>query len=762
MNRELFESRAGVFLEVAVPVPLRRTFTYRAPPALAGTLEPGSRVAVPFGPRKLAGFVLGAAEPPPEGTRIRDIAGLLDPLPLFTDELLRFLREAADYYLHPLGEVLRAAAPALPSEAMAALRKQGFLATGEALPGTRIATRKVVVARLADGAPIGEARLGKSQRVLVQLLSERGEVTLDELRRHVDNARAVLRALEQKGLATATEREVAADRFFEGEAPASRGPTPNPAQAASIEAIVARLGQGGGFLLHGITGSGKTEVYLRVIAEARARGQGALMLVPEIALTPQLVARFRARFGDAIAVLHSELNERERNDAWRALRSGRVDLAIGARSALFAPVRDLGVVVVDEEHDGSFKQEDGFRYQARDMALLRAHRAGAVCVLGSATPSLESHQLAERGKLTRLELRERATRQSLPPVEIVDLAVHRKGPSGQRMLSGPLHRAIEACLARGEQAILFLNRRGFSPSLRCGDCGELLECPACSVALTMHKGVRMLRCHYCDFTAPYTNACILCGSPDVIELGLGTEQLEQALGQVFPSARVARLDRDTASGEGVEAVLDRLRAREVDILVGTQMVTKGHDVPGVTLVGVILADQSLGFPDFRAAERTFQLLEQVAGRAGRGERPGKVILQTYVPDEPAVRCAQRHDYYGFCASELPTRKEHGYPPFGRLVAVRVDAGAEHQAEAAADALARFARSRPEVKDNRVEVLGPTPAPIARLRGRHRYRFLLQSSDRRALRAVAAAVSGQIDAGVAPARATLDVDPVAML
>ncbi len=750
---------ASDYVEVAVPVPLRRAFTYRVPQSLRGALVQGSRIAVPFGPRKLAGYVLGEATQPPAGTRIKNVAGLLDPRPVFTAELLAFLREAADYYLHPLGEVLRAAAPALPSEAMAALRTDGFLDPGETLPGARIATRKALFVRLGENREL-PARLGKSQRLLLQLLAERGEVALDELRRHLKNPRNAIRALEPKGLVSTVEREVAADRFFADEVARIPAPDPNSAQASAIAAIVARLGQGGGFLLHGVTGSGKTEVYLRVIAEARARGQGALMLVPEIALTPQLVARFRARFGDDIAVLHSELSDRARNDAWRSLRSARMNLAIGARSALFAPVRDIGVIVVDEEHDGSFKQEDGFRYQARDMALLRAHRARALCVLGSATPSLESHELVRRGKLTLLALPERATPQALPPVEIVDLARHRSGPSGQRLISAPLHRAIEHCLAHGEQAILFLNRRGFAPSVRCDACGELLECPSCSVSLTAHRGARVLRCHYCDFSAPY-GLCTKCSSPHLMELGLGTEQLEQTLAAIFPTARVARLDRDTASGQGVEAVIDKLRAHEIDILVGTQMVTKGHDIPDVTLVGVVLADQSLAFPDFRAAERTFQLLVQVSGRAGRGERPGRVVLQTYLPEEPAIVFARTHDYAGFVERELAARREHLWPPFGRLVAVRVDAAADGAAQHAVEELARVANAQPQVHAQAVEVLGPTTAPIARLRGRYRYWFVLRSQDRRALRAVALALRQRIDDGVAPARASVDVDPVNM-
>jgi primosomal protein N' (replication factor Y) len=751
------------YAEVAVPVPVRHAFTYAVPKPLAALLAPGSRVAVQFGPRKLAGFVVALTDTPPAQGRTRPIAGLLEREPVLTTELLAFLQAASEYYMHPLGEVLRAAAPAVPSEAMKTLRAQGFLDAGESLPGPRIATRSVLVVRsvpASDGADVG--KLGKSQRVLLDLVRERGEVTLDELRRHIKNPREAVKKLAARNLLTTSEREVAADRFFADDAQLVPAPTPNAEQRAAIDALVAQLGQGGGFLLHGITGSGKTEVYLRLIAEARARGKGSLMLVPEIALTPQLVSRFRSRFGDGIAVLHSELSDRERNDAWKSLRAGRVDVAIGARSALFAPVQDLGVIVVDEEHDGSFKQEEGFRYQARDMALLRAQRAGAVCVLGSATPSLESYRLCERGKLTKLELKARATQQALPPVEIVDLARHKSGPGGQRLITGPLHHAIEHNLTQGEQTILFLNRRGFSPSVRCTACSKVLECASCSVALTLHKGASVLRCHYCDFITPHTGVCISCGSPHVKELGLGTEQLEQVLTKLFPSARVGRLDRDTASGIGVEAVLDRLRNREIDILVGTQMVTKGHDVPHVTLVGVILADQSLAFPDFRASERTFQLLTQVSGRAGRGERPGRVILQTFQPTHPAIAAAQRHDYRAFSEGELEARDELGWPPFGRLVAVRVDATDEDVADRIASELAAAARAHPAVRAEQVSVLGPAPAPIARLRARYRYRFMLKGAELRSLRAVAAVVRDRIDAGVAPARVALDIDPVSML
>lgn len=754
-------------VNVAVPIPLRRLFTYSVPARLAAGVKEGARVAVPFGKRKLAAFVVGEAQPPEPGMKVRAIADVLDDAPLFEPELLAFLISAADYYMHPLGEVLRAAAPALETRKLDALRKQGFLDDGERLPGRRVAVRTHAVARaLIDQLP--DVKLGPSQAKLLARVIERRELALSELRGTLANARATARTLAQKGFIALEERELPADPFFAPDVQRETPPTPTAAQQRAIDAILARLpadaaAAGGGFLLHGVTGSGKTEVYLRVIAEARVRGLSALMLVPEIALTPQLVSRFRARFGDELAVLHSELSERERAQAWHGLRSGRVSLAIGARSALFAPVQKLGVIVVDEEHDASFKQEDGFRYQARDLALLRAHRAGAVCVLGSATPALESWQLAQQKKLTYLELPQRANAQSaLPSVELVDLTNMRSGPTGAYYLSQPLMAAIGESLAQREQSILFLNRRGFAPSMRCRSCGELLSCPACSVTLTKHRRARRLRCHYCDFGISADAACPKCGCAELIELGLGTEKLEDELQAAFPQARVARLDRDTAASEGVGEAVERLRRGEVDILVGTQMVTKGHDIPNVTVVGVILADQALAFPDFRAHERTFQLLTQVAGRAGRGDRPGRVLFQTFQAEHPAIQFARGHDYVGFCRWELQVRNELLFPPFARLAAVRVDAGDEDQASRAANLLADLARRHPHVQRDTVQVLGPAPAPIERLRGRYRYRFLLRAAERGPLRAVASMLAKRLDDGVAPARASLDIDPYSML
>jgi len=758
---ESIEAIEAKYVEVALPVPLRKLFSYAVPSQLQGALHPGSRVAVTFNRRKLAGFVVAGRDELPEGVaRAIRVAGLLESEPVFTPELLRFLEQAAKYYMHPLGEVLRAAAPALPSGAMRRLRADGFLEAAENLPGQKVAHHRTwkVSATAEDPAAV---RLGARQKKLMECLEGRESVLLEELRSQVNDPRAVVRALADKGLVRYEEVEAVRDPFFRTPVSRDTPPVATAAQEVAIQSVCAALGQdrGEAFLLHGVTGSGKTEVYLRAIDEARKSGRGAILLVPEIALTPQLVGRFRARFGDDIAVLHSGLTARQRDDAWQSLRKGRVQVAIGARSALFAPVADLGLIVVDEEHDPSFKQDEGFRYHARDMALLRAQYAKAVCVLGSATPSVETYHRANQGLIRLLSLPTRATGATMPEVEIVDLRRHRRGPSGQQLLSGPLHQAIGSCLESKHQAIIFLNRRGFAPSLRCASCGSVAECPACSVALTEHRGQGALRCHYCDFHRAVAVPCASCGSGEYKRLGVGTEQLQKGVEESFPNATVARLDRDTASGDGVEEVLDRLRSGDVDVLVGTQMVTKGHDIAGVTLVGVALADQSLAFPDFRASERTFQLLAQVAGRAGRADSPGKVVLQTYQPDHPAVLLAAKHDYESFFAEEIRDREEVGYPPFARLVSVRVHAGAESDARSATQALAETARMQPAVREGAVQVLGPAPAPLVRLRGRYHYRLLLKSTDRRLLRNVTAHLAARIDQGLAPAQASLDIDPL---
>jgi primosomal protein N' (replication factor Y) len=765
-----------LFADVAVPVPLARAFTYEVPARL-GELRPGARVVCEFGRRKLVGVVLGVGErEAPVGMKTKPVGALVDAEPVLPAELLAFLQELASYYLAPIGEVLRLALPALERETARVAAAQAALDLGR-LEGKKVGGRRVLYARSTDAVEAPGSLRGQAAAVLAWLRAQ-GEAKVASLEDKWGNARAALKKLEQKGLVALDEREAPRGPLFATSEARDEAPVLTDAQRTAVSRIERALAGDDGaraFLLFGVTGSGKTEVYLHAIAAAIARGKGALVMVPEIALTPQLVARFRARFGDDVAILHSGLGDADRHAMWTRLRRGEVKVAIGARSALFAPVPDLGLVLVDEEHDASFKQEEGVRYHARDMALLRAHRAGAVVVLGSATPSLESVALVEKGKLEQLRLPDRARREAtLPKVTIVDVRRIGAGPSGNKLVSIPLHRALEETLDAKEQAILFLNRRGFAPSVVCDACGTVETCQACSVALTFHRrGPRApgelvpmhgrLRCHYCNFEGPLPARCSSCGAGELQLEGLGTERLEATIAESFPTARVARLDRDVAEGARSEAVLDRMRRGEIDVLVGTQMVTKGHDLPNVTLVGVVNADAALSMPDFRAAERGFQLLVQVAGRAGRHDRPGRVLVQTRSPDHPAIVFAARHDVDGFLAHELRDRREVGYPPFARLALVRIDAVSEDVARGAAALVAAHAKTCDDAKLRRVDVLGPSAAPIARLRGRYRFRVLLRAAERRPLRAALAAAAAAVrDVVDRRARVVFDVDPVAML
>ena len=668
--------------------------------------------------------------------------------------------------------------PGRASARLSALAEEGLVEVGDAVVDRR--PTPMVMFAVAVPAPAGgvPARAA-AQRALLAKLALPGAAGVD-VRTLTVTEKNLLRTLIKRGLARIERRPVRGKEGFASDALALLGAavgtaaaatsatarplTANAAQAAAISALGAALGKGfTTFVLHGITGSGKTEVYLQVIAEARAAGRGALVLVPEIALTPQLAARFRARFGEDVAVLHSGLPPRDRLAAWRRLREGKVGIALGARSAIFAPVQRLGVIVVDEEHDSSFKQDDGVRYNGRDLAVVRAQRAGAVAILGSATPSLESYQNTLQGRFRLLTLPERATPRPLPSVEIIDLRRHPVGPDG--LLSGALAEAVAANLAAREQTILFLNRRGFSTVVLCRGCGHVVQCPHCAVSLTYHQKRARLVCHYCGNTELMPLRCPSCASPKLERLGTGTERVETLIRQRFPDARVARLDRDTAdaadatgeSTRGLGPILEGMQTGAIDILVGTQMVTKGHDFAGVTLVGVLQPDQGMHLPDFRAAERTFQLLEQVAGRAGRGERPGRVIVQTYAPDHPAITAVRTHDYTAFVTQELEYRRQADYPPFSRMVVLRMDARDEGQLKHDAAVVAECVR---EAVGSAVRVLGPAEAPVSRVRGRARYQIWLSSKDRAALAAAARAATAAKRAN--DVRLAVDVDPQSVL
>lgn len=783
------------------------------PDHLADAARIGARVLVRFGRQQVTGVVVREHVTPPVGVTLIPIREVLDDTPALSSELVELCVWIADYYEAPLGDVFRGALPAgtgvtarqivvltdagraamqaaLPAKQRAALER--LRAGPLALAGLPQALRRSIEPLIAGGLaeqrdardevrarlpreriaalakPIEELlpAIGRSpaREAILRALAE-GARPISELAPTQGAARAV-RELAKRGFVTITEREVPLDAIGSNDAMAmlaAPAPPLTAEQAAAVDAITASMRVAGTFapfLLHGVTGSGKTEVYLRVIAEALALGKTALVLVPEISLTPQLAARFRSRFGDSVAILHSGLSEKDRLTEWSRLQRGQARIAVGARSAVFAPLRNMGAIVVDEEHDGSFKQEDGVRYHARDIAIVRAQRSGAICVLGSATPSLESYAHAERGHYKRAVLTERPTARPMPAVQVVDLRTFT--PDGDAMLSSPLRDAIAGALAAGDQTILFLNRRGFATFVLCGACGHSFRCAHCAVSLTYHRHSDRLTCHYCGFFQRVAERCPECGANAIIRKGLGTEKVAAAVAEEFKTARVARLDRDVASGAKVERVLSAVARREVDILVGTQMVTKGHDFPGVTLVGVLCADTGLDLPDFRASERTFQLLAQVAGRAGRGDRAGNVIVQTYRPGAAAVRAAAAHDYQQFFHAESQARAELGYPPHGRLVAVRIDGSNEHEvagsakrvAEAAAAVMTRFDLG------GVVEIRGPVPAPIEKLRGRTRWQVWLRSSDRHALRRVArAAVAAETQRNV---RVVLDVDPISAL
>jgi primosomal protein N' (replication factor Y) len=580
------------------------------------------------------------------------------------------------------------------------------------------------------------------------------------LESNLNFGRGLVHGLVERGLAELADEEVERDPF-DAEAPVEPPPeTLNPAQQSVVDALRGALDSArpGAALIRGVTGSGKTVIYTRLIEAALEAERSALVLVPEIGLTPQTVARFRALFGDAIAVLHSGLSTGERYDAWRALRSGRKRVAIGTRSAVFAPLADLGIIVIDEEHDGSYKQSETPRYHARAVAAMRARREGALLLLGSATPSLESWELARDGRYRLFELDERATAHPLPAVRLIDRRVSapgagdegggapvRRGSSdglgpgadgaGEEgrapILSEELRAAVERRLDAGRQSLLLLNRRGYSTVLQCWACGWIATCPACSVSLTWHRRRSRLVCHHCGWEEEVPDRCPQCREAELSFGGVGTEQVERVLGETFPAARIARMDVDTTGGKWAhERILRRVREGDVDILLGTQMIAKGLDLPGVTLVGVIDADVGLNLPDFRAAERTFQLLSQVAGRAGRGDEPGEVLIQTLRPDHPAIRHAVSHDYVAFAEQELADRAGPGYPPLVRLANLVVSGEDETAVADAADALAAWLHGAIEaggIADS-IRVLGPAPCPIERLRGRWRWHLLLKSED----------------------------------
>jgi primosomal protein N' (replication factor Y) len=801
-----------LYCDVSLPVPMDQPFTYALPETLRHRVKPGCRLVVPFGPRKLTGLILRCHDEQP-AMATREALRLIDSEAVLSGELIALGRWIAGYYCAPLGEVLRGMLPlaaeirrgkiwsltdsgrdaarqllldSAPGDAVAEvlrlLERRPLSAAwlAKALPLAEKAVRslerkgfivseQVQTERDPRRAPAGRLRvdlagdtaghkLNKPERELRAFLElHPGSHNLKDLEAAVKGASAAARSLARKGLVS-----LAPETMPQASSPVRARHTLNDAQQAAFEPIRAAVQahEFRAFLLHGVTGSGKTEVYLTAIEAVLGEGRGALLLVPEIALTPAVAGQFFARFGDRVAILHSAFTDVERSEQWRRIQSGAASVVVGTRSGVFAPVRNLGLIVVDEEHDGSYKQEETPRYNGRDVALVRAQAAGAVVVLGSATPSLESRYNAGRGKYTLLELPGRIEARPMPAVELIDMRQEFLETRQQATFSRKLVEAIGERIENGEQTIVLLNRRGFSSFVACRACGERVQCINCSISLTFHKRDRRLLCHYCGYAQKVPSLCPKCQSEHIYFLGVGSEKVEEELHRAFPAARIARLDRDTVTGKRqYETILQDFREGNYDILVGTQMIAKGHDIPNVTLVGVISADMGLGMPDFRAAERTFQLLTQVAGRAGRGDVPGIVLIQTINPDHYAVRMAAAHDFQAFYEKELNFRRMMHYPPFTAMANLLVRSEKQEMAMRMSAELGHLLTPPPE----KLRVMGPAEAPVPRLKNEYRYQFLIKAASRKALNELLQRARGYaIDHKWGPTALVIDVDPLTLM
>jgi len=805
------------FCDVALPVPLESTFTYRV-----NGSEPvvGGRVLVPFRSERLAGVVVALHDNEPK-IATKQVIAVLDSAPVISSELMKLAEWIAGYYLAPLGEVLRTMLPLgaevpkaigyritdLGREALhkAAERGAGKARKSEAeqerefsvlnhlldrdlvkeaalrsasgasratlqnlarkkwiaredVTAARDASRTVRFAVLKEIA----GKLNDNQRQIVEVLAASGGSLAVERIHDLDVPRSTLATLARRGVVAIEERP--AEFAVSGMPPsqALRHPL-NPRQQRALEAINSAM-EARKFsvaLLHGVTGSGKTAVYLSAMQQVLAAGRSALLLVPEIGLTPAAAAHLHGLFGGDVAILHSALTPAERAEQWHRIRRGEARIVVGTRSAVFAPVADVALIVVDEEHDASYKQEETPRYHGRDVAVMRGKLASAAVVLASATPALESYFNAGGGKYALLELPDRVQERPLPQVEVVDMREEFRATGEDQLLSRRLLEEIKACLERREQAMLLLNRRGYSPVVLCRACGETVQCQNCAIALTHHRRRDRLLCHYCGYQRPVPKVCPKCGSEYLFFLGTGSEKLEEKLHELFPQARIARLDRDTVRDRGdYERALAALHAGELDILVGTQMIAKGHDIHGVTLVGVVAADFGLSFPDFRAAERTFQLLTQVAGRAGRGDAAGLVVLQTYYPEHYAIQFAARHDYHGFYDKELRYRSWMRYPPYSSVANVLVRSEELQKALNYSGLLGRWFE---KTKLPGIRVLGPAAAPIVRLKRDFRYHFVLKGESRTRLNAaLRAMLAHAAEQKIPRTNVIVDVDALSLL
>ncbi len=818
-SRQLAQEEPPRWVRVAVFGAIPHALTYSVPSTFR--VQPGQRVEVPVGTRRALGVALGRAARLAPGVEVRPLLHVADEEPILPLRLVELGQWLAGYYLAPVGEVFRSMLPLFPRQRRARVaeltdagRNQRLQLTSSLMseerqgveavlldylanrPGVLVETlrhkfaasgafdlalkkgwiaireqdrprgrRETFGVRLAGPIPSPPARMSPAaQRILAALARQPQAEDHHQLLKTTESSFAHLRQLRQRGLieffTPAPGRDASEDR-----ACLESLPILSASQSSAVAELATRLDQRSfsAVLLHGVTASGKTEIYLRLIAHCLDQGRSALMLVPEIALTPAMQSLFSARFAGAVAVLHSGLTPAERHDTWWRVRRGEARVVLGTRSAVFAPLSDLGILIVDEEHEATYKQEETPRYHARDVAIVRARLEQALVVLGSATPSLESYENTRRGKYHLLTLRERIAGRPLAEVEIIDMREEFRRTHTQVPISCRLREEIESQLGGGGQTMILLNRRGYSWFLLCRSCGQTERCQNCSISLTFHRRENRLLCHYCGYTAPVPPRCTSCGSEYLSYVGEGTERVEVKLAEMFPGARVARLDRDAARHPArYQKILQEFRQGKIQILVGTQIIAKGHDFPRVTLMGIVSADTLLALPDFRAAERTFQLLTQGAGRAGRGDLPGRVLVQTFYPEHYAIRLAARQNYEEFFAKEIRFRRMMHYPPAAALANVVVqDAKIERAAKMAGDIAQLY--SEVGASDRSLKILGPTPAPLARLKGVYRIQFVLKASSRARLHAVLRRTVAECHLlGIPLKSVVVDVDPLSLM
>jgi primosomal protein N' (replication factor Y) len=731
-------------VSVAVPIPALGLLTYKVPAALPMPAI-GARVVVPVGPRTLTGVMMGEAAAADTAYTIKPLKSVVDESAFVPADVIKLTEWVSEYYLAGPGATLAAALP-----------PHGLSSRVDRFKTVRIVT--VTAAALDEFLP----RMTPKQRAALDRLRGTPDgIASPQLTRHGVPA-ATIAKLKSLGLVSIREERVDRDPFEHAVSAIPPAP-PREATAEQKTALhtLLPLAVDRAFhvaLVQGVTGSGKTELYLRLAEAVRRAGRGVLIMVPEIALTPQVAALFRGRFGAGVAIQHSGLSDGERHDQWHRIRRGEVGVVIGTRSAVFAPLKNPGLIVVDEEHDTSYKQDETPRYHGRDVAIMRAKFANALVLLGSATPTIESYTNALEGKYTLVSMSKRVLDRSLASVEVVNMREELAQAGDEVVLSRPLLKAMAVRLERKEQSLILLNRRGFATSIICRQCSAVLDCPNCSISLTVHRRGNAFqgRCHYCNFTKLVPNACEKCAAPYLERIGFGTERVEAEVRKAFPAARVARVDRDTVRRKGaLVEILGRVASREIDVLIGTQMIAKGHDFPNVTLVGVISADVGLGLADFRSAERTFQLLTQVAGRAGRGERSGEAMIQSLIPNHYSIKLACAQDYRAFYDKEIEFRRAMRYPPQVAMVNIVVRGRTFTEAMDGAHDLADAARGA-----KGFAILGPAPAPLTKLRGEHRAQFFLKGTSRKAMReALQLAVSRQPKLAK---RISIDVDPLSML